>query len=138
MPTPKYEREIRSILDKMPRFLGDGGPAPGRPPHRSTPRRGPFTLQDWWARDAYIMAGLLTVLARFGEPALGAAGASMLAWLAAALIIFAVVTSVVRAFARPQPPKMWRGNVLNYPTRRTEVRLAEWWRRLGRGGSRRL
>ena len=137
MPTPKYEREIRSMLDKMPSFLGDGG-TPGRTPGRPAPRRSPFTMQDWWARDAYIMAALLTVLARFGEPALGAAGSSMLAWLAAALIIFAAVTSVVRAIARPQPPKMWRGNILNYPPRGRGIRLPDWWRRLGGSGPRRF
>lgn len=136
MPTPKYEREIRSLLDKMPSFLGDG-PAPrNRAPHRQMPRRAPITLHEWWARDAYIMAALLTVLARFGGPALGAGGASLLAWLAAVLVIFAVCISVIRAFARPQSPKMWRGNVLDYPTRRPDLGLTNWWRRFsgGRGG----
>ena len=134
MPTPKYEREIRSLLDKMPTFLGDGSAAHGRLPKRPAPRRAQFTLRDWWARDAYIMAGLLVVLARFGGQALGAAGAAMLAWLAAFLIIFAVVISVAGAFARPQAPKMWRGNILDYPSRRPTVPLSDWWRRWTRGG----
>lgn len=134
MPTPKYEREIRSLLDKMPTFLGDGAAAHGRLPKRPSSRRASFTMQDWWARDAYIMAGLLIVLARFGGQALGAAGAAMLAWLAAFLIIFAVVVSVVGAVARPQAPKMWRGNILDYPSRRPIMPLAGWWRRWTRGG----
>lgn len=134
MPTPKYEREIRSILDKMPTFLGDGTAAHGRLPKRPSPRRASLTLRDWWARDAYIMASLLIVLARFGGQALGAAGAAMLAWLAALLIIFAAVISVVSAFTHPQPPRMWRGNILDYPTRRPTVPFTDWWRRWTRGG----
>jgi hypothetical protein len=134
MPTPRYEREIRSLLDKMPSFLGESQTARGRGPGRQAPRRASFAIQDWWARDAYLMAALLTVLARFGERAMGAGGAHLLAWIAAALVIFAVVISVVRAVARPHPPKIWRGNVVTFPGRRPPFPLAALWRRLGRGG----
>ncbi len=121
------------MLDKMPTFLGDGPATRGKAPNRQARRRAPFTLQDWWARDAYIMAALLTLLARFGGPVLGGGGAGFLAWLAAVLIIFAVVISVVRVIARPQPTKMWRGNVIDYPSRRPELRLTNWWRRINGG-----
>ena len=136
MPTPRYEREIRSLLDKMPSFLGDSQTSRGRTPNRPAPRRASFSIQDWWARDAYMMAALLTVLARFGERAMGAGGAHLLAWIAAALVIFAVVISVMRALIRPQPPRIWRGNVVTFPGRRSGFPLAGLWRRLGRGGGR--
>jgi len=133
MPTPKYEREIRSILEKMPTFLGDGPSPRGKAPHRPAPRRSPFTLQGWWARDAYIMAALLTILARWGGRALGSGGAMLLAWLAAALVIVAVGISVIRAFMRPQPAKTWRGNVIDYPSRRLDLHMTNWWRRFNNG-----
>lgn len=133
MPTPRYEREIRSLLEKMPTFLGDNQNAPHRQPNRPAPRRAAPQLEGWWARDAYIMAALLTILARFGQPALGAGGAHLLAWIASLLVVFAVVVSIVRAFVRPSPPKMWRGNVVYLPSRQPFGRLAAWWRRIGRG-----
>ena len=133
MPTPRYEREIRSLLEKMPSFLGDSSNAATRQPNRQTPRRASFQLEDWWARDAYIMAALLTLLARFGQPVLGAGGAQVLAWIAELLVVFAVVVSVVRAFARPAPPKTWRGNVVYLPSRQPLGRLVAWWRRFGGG-----
>lgn len=133
MPTPRYEREIRSILEKMPTFLGDNQAAPSRAGNRPPQRRAPAPLEGWWARDAYIMAALLTIVARFGEPAIGIAGAHLLAWIAALCVVFAVIISIVRAFARPTPPKMWRGNVIYLPSRQPFQRLAAWWRRVGRG-----
>ena len=131
MPTPKYEREIRALLDKLPEFLNEG-PArrPGRAPApRRAPGRPPAQTQTWWARDAYGMAALLTILAVLGRPALGSVGTHVLAWIAAALVVFALAVSVLRAVTAPRQPKIWRGNVLQYPTRGPWERLAAWWRR---------
>lgn len=136
MPTPKYEREIRSLLEKMPTFLGDAPSPRAKVPNRPAPRRPSFTLHEWWARDAYIMAALLTVLARWGGRALGAGGAMLLAWLAAGLVMVAVGISVIRAFTRPQQTRLWRGNVIDYPTRRLDLHLANWWRRFNNGRGR--
>ncbi len=122
------------MLDKMPSFLGDHPSGRGRAPKSLRGRRSPITLEGSWARDAYIMAALLTVVARFGEHAFGRGATLLLAATAAALVVFAFIFSVVQAFVHPQPHKLWRGNVIQYPTPRPYDRLRQWWRRVGPGG----
>lgn len=135
MPTPRYEREIRSMLENMPEFLSDGK-ARRENRARKPPRRPLAAPSAAWTRDAYLMAALLTVLARFGAPALGPAGAHLIAWIAAALVVFAVVSSIVRAVRSPRQPPMWRGNVITYPNNSVTQRLTLWWRRFTSGGRR--
>jgi hypothetical protein len=133
MPTPRYEREIRSILANLPNFLNDG---PGR--RDDTPRpanvRGPrVVLRSWWARDAYLMAAMLILIARFGGPIFGRSGIHVLGLLACCLILFGVLVCLVSAFAQPPRPHMWRGNVITYPTPSVYDRFLGWWRRRSSG-----
>lgn len=122
------------MLDKMPSFLGEHSSSRGNTPGQHGRRRSPVTFDGAWARDAYVMAALLTIVARFGEHALGRGATLLLASCAAALVVFAFLYSLIHAIVRPQTPKMWRGNVIQYPTGRPYGRLLLWWRRIGRGG----
>ena len=110
MPTPRYEREIRSMLQNLPEFLNDGPPRSANRQRR--PPRWNTSSPVSWTRDAYIMAALLILLAYFGKFIVGSVGAHLIAWIAAALIVLAVVGSIVQAVGRPRPPRMWRGKIL--------------------------
>jgi len=142
MPTPKYEREIRSLLDKLPNFLPDTSPsAPSAPRRQPSPPRAsvPSPPRSWLLRDAYAMVALLVVLARFGQPVLGSAGAHLLGWVAVVVLVLALSSSIVRFFVRPTPPDIWRGNVITYHPRSGAPAFPFWLRRWlnGRGPRRR-
>ncbi len=110
MPTPRYEREIRALLDRMSDFLPEAPGAPRSAP-RPLPLRPPATngRRDWLRLDAYVLAAVLVVLARLGSPVLGVEGTHIVAYAAVLLFVLGFAASLLRAFAPPIPPKIWRG-----------------------------
>ncbi|MCL4543117.1 MAG: hypothetical protein M1118_00735 [Chloroflexi bacterium] len=112
MSAPRYEREIRSILNNLPDFPGEK--RPGDPPRR----RVPHTSHPHWsvpvpsARDAFLVAIVLVVLAQFGRVVVGVSATHLLGVVASLLIIYAIAISLVRAFLAPTPPHVWRGQII--------------------------
>ena len=140
MPTPRYEREIRSLLNKLPDFLPDTPAAPSTPRPHAPPGRRWLASQTWLLRDAYGMAALLVILAKVGRGLLGGPGAQLLAWIAVALLVVAIVAGIVRGIRQRQPRQTWRGRTI-FETRST-IGASPWsWLRRwfgngpGRGGS---
>jgi hypothetical protein len=127
MSTPRYEREIRSILDSISDFPGDSSHRHGTPPRsRQSPRS--LSVRLLSTRDALLLAGALVVFARFGGILIGAGTSFLLGVGAAFLVIYGILRAFIQALFVRKEPRMWRGQVIDYP--RSTMPL--WWLRLRR------
>ncbi|MCL5946783.1 MAG: hypothetical protein M1298_02020 [Chloroflexi bacterium] len=128
MTTPRYEREIRSILDGISDFPGDySSHSHGIPPrNRQSPRS--LRVQLLSTRDALLLAGALVIFARFGGILIGAGASFLLGIVAAFLVIYGILLAFTQALFVQKHPHMWRGRVIDYP----RSTVPPWWSRLQR------
>lgn len=136
MPEPRYEREIRTLLEELDEFLPGEEPRP-LPSHRPPPtfRLGRWLTGPvaWFARYPLLAIALLLVVAHF-LPALPVAGrylAVACVAVAAFLLFWWLVGAVRRALWGVPYERRWRGRSIDPPPGQFYRSLGAWWRRVG-------
>jgi len=146
MGSPRYEREIRSLLEGLDDFLPDepsrrrrlvppeGAPAAGSPRGSGAMHAVLPGAVVWILRYPFYAAVLFLVVGRFLLAPLPEIGqiATLFCGVAASFLLILVV---FRAFNRVRYgvpyERVWRGEVLEGPSSRISQILSTWWNRLG-------
>ena len=146
MSSPRYEREIRSLLDDLDHFLPDDPRSGKRPPPNSGGRRRsdpPITAAHatvpswiaWLLRYPFFGAAALVIVARFvllPLPDVGPTAALTCAALAIGLIVYMLWQSVHRVRYGTPFDRKWRGQRIDQPQSDVGQMLSRWWTRLHR------
>lgn len=145
MSAPRYEREIRSLLEGLDDFLPDEPsrgrlPRPFRGSRASEGRRGGEPMQAvvpgaviWALRYPFYAAVLLIVVGRFllaPLPEVGPIAAICCGVAAAALVVLVVARAFNRIRYGAPYERTWRGEVVEAPSTRIGQMLAQWWYRV--------
>ncbi len=148
MSSPRYEREIRSLLEGLDNFLPDE-PSRGRRARQnrdvraSNVRRSGEPMQAvvpgaviWLLRYPFYAAVLLIVMGRFifaPLPGIGPIAALSCGVGAVALVVLIMYRAINRVRYGAPFERVWRGEVVDGPSSRISKLLARWWTRLGGG-----
>jgi len=134
MPEPKYEQEIRSILDQMDEFLPEDQSRPVmiRPSKRPIPIPvQPQPTASWLINYPFFVAALLVIVGRYVIlPLLGPQIALAFGLAAGACIVLTLIQAVRQYRRGSSYERRWRGQVLPPAPSPFQQSLAQWWNQI--------